>query len=81
MKLTLKIDNTYSGATITNTETIEAPAPPLDTNDMEEWSDDYLFPYTGTDASRSNDTAVYEVTITRCDEFPSLVGRTFEWIG
>lgn len=71
------VDNVYADGTVTRdyVEPVEPPAPGDD--DLEDWAEDVLFPFTGT--GRTEGDAGYFLKITACERRPELVGRTFEW--
>lgn len=75
MQISVRVDNTYNDGTITKHYTVDVPV--ADPDDVDEWSEDYIFPLTGT--GRSDDYAGYETKVTACDEQPWLVGRVFCW--
>jgi hypothetical protein len=76
----VKIENTYASGTIINEYDLKIPPAPLDDEDeLDEWFNEYIYPHTGT--GRSDDYAIYEVTITEADAQPALIGQTYEWGG
>lgn len=76
----VKIENTYTTTTIfTEVEATVPRAPVLDEDALDAWFDEHIFELTGTDASRSNDYAVYEATVIECAKQPPLVGKSYTW--
>lgn len=83
--LTLRVDNHYVDgykATRYMVVDVELPPMPLPKDDLEDWANEHLFEFTGTDTGRDNVDALYTVTVTASD-FPDLVpvGSEFEWSG
>lgn len=79
MTIVVEIENTYPDQTITKRYTRVVPMPLLNDDDMEEWWEDEIFPLTGTGPEMSDQYAIYEAKIIKCDELPQLVGETHEW--
>jgi len=88
MRALLKIENIYEdGVEITNTVEAEITRPPedVDSAEYDEWANEEIFPFTGTNRFAGNDEGLtytpdagYFVKILECDD-STLVGRTFEF--
>jgi len=77
MTVTVKIENTYSdGHSSTSEHELDNPE---DTNDLEDWWEDYVWELTGDGHGADRDvSSLYEATIIRADD-EELVGQTREW--
>jgi len=80
MELTARFTNTYDGEEHVHDEILTLPTPTsVDFDeDLQEWSEDHLFPRTG-DGNAIDQDAGYFVEILACAECPTLVGREFAW--
>ncbi len=80
MEITARFTNIYDDEKHVHDETFDVPAPtPSDfDDDLDEWSEDHLFPRTG-DGNAIDKDAAYFVDILACDSCPELVGREFAW--
>lgn len=84
--VSLTVENTYvDGYEQTNYQTdidVEAPAETdfveNDEHDLNDWANEVLEPFTGTNTGRENVDAGYEIEITASSD-PRLVGKRFEW--
>jgi hypothetical protein len=84
MKVTIQFTDVYDGKEHVRVQEIDVAAPPRHTgpesdDDLDAWSDDVILPHTG-DGNAISKKAGYFAEIVACDEYPSLVGREFEWL-
>lgn len=82
--MTVKFTDVYDGEEHARVEEIDVTAPQLvgeelDGDLIEDWADEEIRPHTG-DGNAIDKNAGYFAEIMSCDEYPSLVGREFEWM-
>jgi hypothetical protein len=80
--LDLKVENNYAdGYEETRNLSVQVTEPGP-TDDVDDWGQDTLFEFTGTNTGRENVDALYTVTILSSDRADLVpVGKTFEWGG
>ena len=78
MWMTLEFTNVYDGAEHISRSTVEVDAPPAESDDLEDWAGEYLYPHAG-DGNAVDKDAGYFADIVACAERPELVGREFQW--
>lgn len=76
MKMSVKFTDVYDGVEYPRTEEIDVAAPP-ESDDLDDWAYNNLFPHTGT--GRDHEESGYFAEIVDCPERAALVGREFEW--
>lgn len=89
MQIKVKITDVYDGEEYPRDEVLAVTAPPtrrqavngweveIDEDYLDEWADAQIQPHTGT--SQEHEESGYFAQILECEDFPTLVGREFEW--
>jgi hypothetical protein len=78
--ISLHIENRYERYPMVITHVshavVDAPPADADAEDLWEWADSYLMPFTGT--GKEGGDSWYDVTVTGCSD-PALLGREFHF--